>query len=75
MTDIYTYEVDLPPSVYGAVTPYLNGYKVFINKKLNRDNQHKAYLNMMAHINNNSFKKHDVQRIESEVHCEKQVFL
>lgn len=68
MTEIFTHEVDLPPGVYGAVTPCFNGYKIFVDKKLNRDNRHKAYMQALECICNNYFAKHDVQQITWEAH-------
>lgn len=56
MTDIHTYVIDLPPSIYGAVTPCLNGYIVFINGKLNKDSQNEEYLYLLTNIKNYAFE-------------------
>ncbi len=55
MTDIHTYVIDLPPSVYGAVTPCLNGYIVCINEKLNKDSQNEEYLYLLSNIEKIAF--------------------
>lgn len=55
MTGIQTYVMvseNLPQHIHGAVKAYPNGYVVVINGKLNKDNQQKEFLRLMANANN-----------------------
>lgn len=68
MDNVFTYIVDLPARINETVTPCLDGYTVYINCNLDREQQQKAYMHAVAHIMNNDFEKYDVQQIESEAH-------
>lgn len=66
----YTVEfVDLPPRVKGFVTQTFDDgedyYTIMINATLNREQQIKAFMHEIEHINNNDFDKDNVQEIES----------
>lgn len=55
MTDIQTYVMvseDLSQHIHGAVKAYPDGYVVVINGKLNKDNQQKEFLRLMANAIN-----------------------
>lgn len=55
MTDIQTYVMvseDLSQNIHGAVKAYPDGYVVVINGKLNKDNQRKEFLRLMANAIN-----------------------
>ena len=55
MTDIQTYVMvseNLSQHIHGAVKAYPNGYVVVINGKLNKDNQQKELLRLMANAIN-----------------------
>lgn len=43
-------------------------YTVFINTRLNYEQQMKAYLHAMKHITGDDFQKDDVQEIECSAH-------
>ena len=43
-------------------------YTIFINTRLSRDAQYKAYLHAISHIRNGDFDKDNVQEIEAEAH-------
>lgn len=43
-------------------------YTIFINSRLNYEQQMKAYLHAMKHITGNDFQKDDVQSIEYLAH-------
>lgn len=45
-----------------------DSYTILINAKLSQDGQIKAYQHALAHINNEDFKKSDVQEIELQAH-------
>lgn len=53
--DVYVYLVDFPDGIREAVTPCLGGYTVYIDKKLDRDSQMRAYEHAMLHIANDDF--------------------
>ena len=44
-------------------------YTIFINSRLNYEQQMKAYLHAMKHITGDDFQKDDVQSIEYLAHC------
>lgn len=43
-------------------------YTIFINSRLNYEQQMKAYLHAMKHITGDDFQKDDVQKIECSAH-------
>lgn len=45
-----------------------DSYTIFINAKLNYEQQMKAYLHAMKHISQDDFQKDDVQSIEYHAH-------
>lgn len=64
MDDIYIYIAPLPNTVNECVTPCPDGFTVYINEKLSRPQQIKAYRHAVSHIIGNDFEKEDVQEIE-----------
>lgn len=56
---------------YGKEMVVLNedgSYTVFINTRLNYEQQMKAYLHAMKHITGDDFQKYNVQEIECSAH-------
>ena len=45
-----------------------NSYTIFINARLSREAQLKAYQHALNHIKNEDFEKYDVQDIEFQAH-------
>lgn len=69
MDDVFVYLVDLPHSVKEMVTPCLGGYTVYINARLNDEQQKKAYQHALKHIRNRDFEKEcSVDVIEAMAH-------
>lgn len=68
MDNLFTYLIDLPPTINEAVTPCLDGYTIYINKNLTRDGQLKAYAHALHHITHNDFELPNVQAIEFHAH-------
>lgn len=67
--DVNTYLIDLPHSVRGLTTPNDDGsFSIFINARLNYEQQLQAYQHEMRHIQNDDFSKENVQEIEAVAH-------
>ena len=65
--EIYVYIVSLPEGINEMVTPSGTGYTIYIEEKLDREHQEKAYAHALEHIQRNDFSEGgDVQQIESE---------
>lgn len=68
MTDIFTYLVDLPCCIGGHCNCNPDGsYTVCINARLGYEEQKKAYLHELEHINGNDFERVNVREIENDV--------
>lgn len=66
---IYTYLVRLPGNdINEIVLPCMDGYTIYIDERLTREQQLKAYCHAMRHIKNADFEKTDVSKIEKEAH-------
>ena len=65
---IYTYYVSLPKGVNEAVLSCLDGYTIYIEETLDKEQRKKAFVHAMSHIANNDFDKDDIQDIEAEAH-------
>lgn len=65
---IYTYFVQLPDGINEAVLSCMDGYTIYIDESLDREQKVKAFVHAMKHIANNDFEKDDVQEIESDAH-------
>lgn len=60
---------DFPNSGKEMVIPNEDGsYTIFINARLNYEQQMKAYLHAMKHIAGDDFRKDDIQSIEYYAH-------
>lgn len=72
MTDsIFTYLVRFPcRCTKEAVLPCLDGYTIYIDERLSREEQVMAYRHALEHIKNRDFEKTDVNQIEMEM-CRK----
>ena len=66
--DIYIYVVDLPSAINEIVTPCSFGFTIYINARLSKHGQLKAYNHALWHIEHNDFEKHDVGEIERDAH-------
>lgn len=66
--DVFIYVVDLPPKISEMVCPCGADYCIYINARLSRSAQEKAYRHAMWHIQNNDWEKDDVELIEIEAH-------
>lgn len=64
MDDVFIYYVDFPDNIKEMITPCLDGYTLYINKRLPREAKLKAYNHAMRHVTCRDFEKTDVQRIE-----------
>ena len=69
--DTYVYLIDIPGKVKEIVTPCVDGYTIYIDEKLNRQAQLKAYQHALSHIENADFQKVDASLIEMYAHEEK----
>jgi hypothetical protein len=68
-SNVYVYIIDMPIKVHEVVAPCSNGdYTIYINARLSRCGQLKAYNHAMWHIEHNDFEKHDVGEIERDAH-------
>ena len=67
MDDVFVYLAPLPNSIDEYVTPCSDGYTVYINEKLSRPQQIKAFNHAIRHIAGNDFSKENVQEIEGSL--------
>ena len=67
MVNIYTYLIEMP--VREAVRPCSDGFTVYINAALSREQRERAYLHALRHIESGDFEKDDVQQIERGAHA------
>lgn len=69
MTDnVYIYMQPLPSGLKSFATPCSDGYTVYIDPRLDREAQLRAYEHELEHIENGDFEKTTPQKIEVEVH-------
>lgn len=69
MTDnVFVYFIDIPGKIKEIVLPCLDGYTVYIDKKLDREAQISAYRHALKHIDNGDFEKHNANYIEFYAH-------
>lgn len=73
--EIFVYLLNLPDGTKEAVSSNEDGtFSIFINSKLSRDGQLRAYEHALKHIKRNDFHKEDVQTIEHSVrYCDNEV--
>lgn len=45
-------------------------YTIFLNSRLSKEQQQKAYIHALKHLKDDDFQKDDVQSIESNAHNE-----
>lgn len=55
--DIFVYYIDIPGSINEMVAPCFGGYTVYIDKKLDRAHQIRAYQHALNHIKRGDFEK------------------
>lgn len=68
MDNIFTYFVKLPDGIDEVVMPCIDGYTIYIDSNLSKQQQINAYYHALHHIRNHDFEKHDVQQIEADAH-------
>ena len=66
--DIYTYLIDIPGKINEMVLPCVDGYTVYIDKKLDHDSQLRAYEHALKHIENSDFQKTNATLLEVYAH-------
>lgn len=66
----FIYPVDLKGKARAFVRPCVEGYTIYVDINLPRDQQVKAALHELQHIRENDFEKENVQEIERERHGE-----
>lgn len=64
----FIYPVDLKGKARAFVRPCVEGYTIYVDINLPRDQQVKAALHELKHIEGNDFEKENVQEIEAERH-------
>ena len=67
LEDIHVYFVPLPEGIKEMVTPCYDGYTIYIDARLCREQQLREYAHAVQHIQRDDFHGGDVQEIESEV--------
>lgn len=69
MSNIYVYQLDLPPTVREMVTPGADDdFTVYINSRLSDSAKAHALAHAVNHCKNEDFNKENVQEIELEAH-------
>lgn len=63
---IYVYLADMPTKVKGVTVPCDDGYTIYINNKLTKEQQGQTIDHEMYHINNGDFEKFDISQIEKD---------
>jgi hypothetical protein len=67
--NIYVYLLNLPRGISEAVTPCPDGYTVYIDSKLDRDSQIRAYNHAIGHIENGDlYSDESADQIEAYAH-------
>ena len=66
MEDVYVYMQQLPDGLKSFVTPCADGYTVYIDPRLDKESQIKAFKHEIEHIARNDFESTAVQVIERE---------
>jgi len=75
MDDVFIYYVDFPDNVNEVITPCLDGYTLYINKKLPREAKMRAYKHAMRHVALGDYARTDIQEIEGRAHYGKNEIL
>lgn len=68
MDDIFVYVIDMPTTAAEMIMPCATGYTIYLNARLSREDQEKAYRHALRHVERNDWEKEDVQTIEKEAH-------
>ena len=68
MDDVYVYLEPLPEGINEMITPCLGGYTIYLDPRQSFESMRVSYKHALSHIENNDFKKEDVQHIEEEAH-------
>lgn len=55
MDEIYVYLVGMEPGVHEAITPCMDGYTIYLDKNLTREQLVKEYNHAISHIENGDF--------------------
>lgn len=65
--DIFIYLIKMPPGIREAVTPCLDGYTIYLDERLTREELIKEYDHAMEHINNGDFFNDTMSVSEKEM--------
>ena len=68
MDDVYTYITRLPKGIREAVMPCNDGYTVYIDETLDHAARIDAYNHALRHINEQDWRRVNVQDIEARAH-------
>ena len=69
MSDVYVYQVELPPGINEAVTPGADdSYTIYIDARLSDREKLEAYYHALRHCEHGDFEREDAQVIEYENH-------
>ena len=68
--NVWIYPVDLKGAAKAFVMPCIEGYTVYVDRNLPKDEQIAAARHELDHIANDDFSREDVQLIEWERHGE-----
>ena len=68
--DIYVYITPFPKdsTTHEAILPGIDGYTIYLDAALTREQQQKKYLHAWSHVRRGDFERTDVQEIEAEAH-------
>lgn len=69
MVDVFVYCTKMPHGVREMVVPCMDGYTVYVDEELTRNQQQRALLHALNHIVRCDHDGADVQQIESEAHA------
>lgn len=68
MNDVFTYFVPLPNGINEMAAPCPDGYTIYIDVRLDRQQREKAYEHALRHILSGDFERLDAQEIEENAH-------
>lgn len=64
----FIYPIDMKGTARAMIRPCVEGYTIYVDINLPRDQQVKAALHELRHIRENDFEKENVQEIEAKNH-------
>lgn len=69
MVDVFVYCTKMPHGVHEMVVPCMDGYTVYIDADMTRNQQQRELLHALRHIDRHDHDGGDVQQIEVETHA------